>query len=231
MRYSSLDFLRWLAVIGMIFFHANYLFENVFFRDVLPFSDNFWFFLGRGVAVMFITIAWVSWFLSDTRWFQIHWFIKRTLTLGVIALLISFITFLFIPEQRILWWIIHFFTLISLISPFFRYIAKYTLYIWVATLLIGYYFPIILPEIFLFIPFGWIPNNFYSADYYPLIPWVGYYLIGYGFARYLWDRLSLDILKWNIPRSLYWMVIVGKNVLLVYTLHVPVIYILLRLLY
>ncbi len=57
MRHHSIDFLRGLSVTGMILFHANYLLEHVFDRDIIPFEDGFWSILGFIVAVIFITLA------------------------------------------------------------------------------------------------------------------------------------------------------------------------------
>lgn len=57
MRYTSLDFLRGLSVAGMILFHANYLLEYVFARDIIPLGDIFWNLLGPSVAIVFIAIA------------------------------------------------------------------------------------------------------------------------------------------------------------------------------
>lgn len=36
MRSPTIDSLRGLAIIGMILFHANYLLEHVFARDIIP---------------------------------------------------------------------------------------------------------------------------------------------------------------------------------------------------
>jgi uncharacterized membrane protein len=64
MRYQSLDTLRGLAIIGMILFHANYMFEEIFAIDIFHFSDLFWYILGRVVAIVFISVSGISFYLS-----------------------------------------------------------------------------------------------------------------------------------------------------------------------
>jgi uncharacterized membrane protein len=57
MRSERLDAIRGISVIGMIAFHANYLLENVFDRDILPISDISWIILGKSVAILFILVS------------------------------------------------------------------------------------------------------------------------------------------------------------------------------
>ena len=42
LRLEKIDLLRGYSVIGMIFFHANYMLENIFQRDLIPLPDIFW---------------------------------------------------------------------------------------------------------------------------------------------------------------------------------------------
>jgi uncharacterized membrane protein len=64
MRYNTLDIIRGASVVGMVIFHANYLLEEVFFRDLMGLSDTFWTMLGRSVAITFIFVSGFVAFLS-----------------------------------------------------------------------------------------------------------------------------------------------------------------------
>ncbi len=54
----------------MVLFHANYMLVSLFETDILDFSQVFWFFLGKTVAILFIVLAGVSLYLSlyDRSW-------------------------------------------------------------------------------------------------------------------------------------------------------------------
>jgi len=174
----------------MILFHLNYILENVFHTVDLQFLDTFWFILGRSVALIFILVSGISFFLSAEKNSSqiVRKGIKRFLILGTVAALISVVTYIFFYEQRISFGIIHFFALVSLLALLFTRLGSWNILIGMSIIVIGNYmwrFP--LHTSFL-IPFGLHPADYYSADYYPLFPWFGYYLIGFGVAHWLVNR-------------------------------------------
>lgn len=124
MRYQSLDMLRGLAIIGMILFHANYMLENIFMTEIFYFSTRFWYILGRAVGITFIIVSGISFYLSIQNR-PLSWIVintkKRFVILTTIALIISFVTYIFFYEQRISFGIIHFFAVAMLLGlPFIR---------------------------------------------------------------------------------------------------------------
>ncbi len=119
MRYITFDSLRGLAVVGMILFHANYLLEHVFIRDIIPLGDVWWQILGPSVAIVFIAVAWVVSVLSSVGKSMgriVEKSLKRTCIFASLAFVITFFTYTFIPEQAISWGILHFLALASLIG-------------------------------------------------------------------------------------------------------------------
>jgi uncharacterized membrane protein len=166
----------------MVLFHTHYLLENIFDTVVFYFSDTFWFALGRTVAILFILVSGISFFLSAEKntSSQIVWKgIKRFLILVTIAVLISMVTYMFFHEQRISFGIIHFFALVSILGLFFTRLGIWNILIGIAIIVIGNYMQIFPLDTFFLVPFGLYPPEYYSADYYPVIPWFGYYLIGF----------------------------------------------------
>ncbi len=132
MRLQKIDLLRGFSVIGMMVFHANYMLENVFQRDLIPLPDDFWNILGPTVAITFIFLSGFSYFLGSRGKSYESIFRKafcRATLLGSIALAITFVTFVYIPSQRISWGIIHFFALSALIFPLFSFAGKYTVFL------------------------------------------------------------------------------------------------------
>ncbi|MCD7837730.1 MAG: DUF1624 domain-containing protein, partial [Clostridiales bacterium] len=69
--------------------------------------------------------------------------------------------------------------------------------------------------------FGFPPAGFYSADYFPLLPWFFLFCAGYFAHRLWWDRWKeLPLLRRGVP-GLSWL---GRHSLVGYLLHQPVLY-------
>ena len=65
------------------------------------------------------------------------------------------------------------------------------------------------------------PNKFFfSADYFPIIPWLFLFLTGYFFFGLLKDRKEANYLYFRVPGLSF----AGRNTFLVYLLHQPIIY-------
>ena len=73
---------------------------------------------------------------------------------------------------------------------------------------------------FLF-PLGLRTDDFYSADYYPLFPWLFLYLIGTTVGTMPEKYRKSALLQRKIPR---WMTFPGRRSLLIYLLHQPLLY-------
>ena len=70
-------------------------------------------------------------------------------------------------------------------------------------------------------PLGFHTADFYSADYYPVLPWMFLYLIGTSLGQILEKNRELPALQRRFPR---WMTFPGRHSLLIYLLHQPVLY-------
>lgn len=189
MRYQSLDILRGLALLGMMLFHTNYMIEEIFGIWLLHRSPLLWEILWRVVAITFIVVAGISFFLSVQKRNMnqmVRNTVRRFMILTTIALVISFVTYVFFYEQRISFGIIHFFAVATLLGlPFIR-LGSWNMLVGILCLIFGYCMNLISVDSDFFIPLGLISFDYYSADYYPLFPWFGYYLIGYGVASWLY---------------------------------------------
>ena len=80
-------------------------------------------------------------------------------------------------------------------------------------------------------PLGLIPPGFSSSDYFPLLPYLGWFLLGACLGRLLYGRrqsLLPDFPSGAWPvRALRWC---GTHSLWIYLLHQPVLYALVQLL-
>lgn len=227
MRSQRLDAIRGCAIIGMVLFHAHYILLNIFWYAGLDFPPIMWHIFGRAVAITFIVVAGISFRLSTVNKptsVVIQSSIKRGVVLSGIALLISLITFIWFHEQRILFGIIHFFALVAIISPFFLYFWRWNILIGIVIIGLGSMIDYIPATTDILFPIWFITSSFYSADYYPLIPWLWYFLIGYGAMHLYWGNNTVT--RW-MQMKYTWMAplaLIGRYSLLLYVLHVPILY-------
>lgn len=233
MRSQKLDALRGIAVIGMIAFHAHYILLHLFGYTGIDFPNLFWYILGRVVVIIYIFVAGISFWLfvmnKDMKMIRRR-SIKRTCILSIIAFMITGITYIWFYEQRISFGIIHFFAIVSVVSLGFMRFWGWNTIIGMGIITLQFLIDIIPIDTNILFPI-WLTNrDFFSADYYPLIPWLGYFLIWYGVVS-LFDKKHRDYLlfrgySWILELPAY----VWRHALVIYIVHAPVIYILYKIL-
>lgn len=73
------------------------------------------------------------------------------------------------------------------------------------------------------VPFGLVPRGFASADYFPLLPNLGYFLVGAVIGRKVYREKVSRLPKVNPTHILIRpLCFIGRNSLLLYLLHQPV---------
>ncbi|NLP29844.1 MAG: DUF1624 domain-containing protein [Clostridiales bacterium] len=248
-RIWELDFLRGFCILLMIIDHTFYdlafIFQGEWFGSLegegflyllTDFSKSVFFpSLGRKiirpVAVFcFIFISGISCSFSHSNF-------KRGLRLAAVALVLTVATygldFLMQQENQLIirFGILHLLAVSILIYCLLRRFGK------IAMALIGI-LAIILGTYYLYNPLETnisymailvkSTTNFYSADYFPILPFIGYFLIGAALGPLLYKhRTSLfPIDNLNRIRPVLFF---GRNALIVYLIHQPVIYAILYL--
>jgi uncharacterized membrane protein len=214
-RITSIDILRWWLLIGMMLFHLNFLLRDVF---SLPFLYNH----GVFEEVAQMTIG--SWFLIlagfCSQYFQAGQ--RRNILLWIASMSVSGITLWFIPQFPVQFWILHCFFLLAMIDTLPQISRiQWQIPIFIFLLISSFFFPIQWWESSLWIPFGIIPEQFYSIDYYPVIPWAVCYFFWKLLAQSNWfPRMLLQMSHMHFP-VLEWL---WKNSLLIYCIHIPLLY-------
>lgn len=70
-------------------------------------------------------------------------------------------------------------------------------------------------------PLGFTAPGFYSADYFPLLPWFFLFLLGTALGGWCLAHRENKILAAPLPKALTWP---GRHSLIIYVLHQPVLY-------
>lgn len=236
-RYEFFDSLRGLVLISMILYHATW-------DLVYMFGKEWSWYHGTGAYIWQQSICWTFILLSGFCWSMGKNPIRRGLMVFGGGIIITFVTMLLMPENRVLFGVL---TLIGScmilmvpmnnvfreLSPIGGLLGSAVLFVLTRNVNEGYLGfeglnPVSLPEnlyrgmamTFL----GFPHKGFYSTDYFSLIPWLFLFCAGYFLYHllkreqyaFLWDKVFT---KGFAPLSLF-----GKNSLMIYLLHQPVIY-------
>ena len=70
-------------------------------------------------------------------------------------------------------------------------------------------------------PLGFMYPGFFSADYFPLMPWFFLFLIGTVLGGWCLEHRESSLLSTPLPAALTWP---GRHSLIIYVLHQPVLY-------
>ena len=233
-RVVLLDELRGLSVLLMILYHGLYDLVFLFGID-FPFFSWPMQCLQLYICSSFILISGISSRFSRNN-------TKRGFLVLGIALAMTLVTCLFMPEQRILFGILHFLGVAMILHDvFFRRRSKLLPDFWGALLhlclfaftwgvgsgYVGFFglFKIPLPAFLYRLPFlfplGLPAAGFFSSDYFPLFPWLFLFFAG----SYIGNILRTGTLPLRYYRTRFaFLGWVGRRSLLLYVLHQPVIY-------
>lgn len=237
-----MDEIRGFCVLCMIFYHSFiFMYEQfgmaigyeafTFFLPVQPFF-----------SCAFMFICGISCRLSRNN-------VKRGIKLLFLALALSFVTIEILPElgfvnTEIYFGILHFLSISILIysalekvfdkiPPFFGcavclflfYVFRYwddgIIALWGD---ISYAYPDSLHEIEWLFPIGIKPYGFFSADYFPLIPYLFVFLFGSFIGVYV---RAGHVPSFAYPVHVKPLYYLGTNALWIYIIHLPVVFVIL----
>ena len=238
-RIHFIDEARGFAVFCMIFYHAFYLIYSCFGKVTA--YELFMFFMPVEpiFAGLFMFLSGVSTSLSHNN-------LKRGLILLGVALGFTAVTAFVMPamgfvECEIYFGILHFLScsiiifallkkLIRKIPPFAGIIGCAVLYPFFGQIengvlrygsLMHFKLPEILYQTNWLVPLGFYSDSFFSADYFPLLPNIFIFLAG-AFAGMHFVKNGFP--KWSYPQKNKFFGFLGRNALIIYIAHMPVIF-------
>ncbi|MCD6108701.1 MAG: DUF1624 domain-containing protein [Thermoplasmata archaeon] len=232
-RFWEIDFLRAIAIFMMITFHI--VFDIDYFKNynlVSPY--NFWWYFARATATLFLTLVGISLTLSYSRIIHLSKnrdfrkiyikYIIRGMKIFSWGLLITFITFIFLRKGTILFGILHLIGVsIILAYPLLKFR--------ILNLITGVFF--ILLGLFIsnfYVEYPWLiwlgvkTTNFYTFDYFPVLPWFGVVLIGIFLGNIFYPNYKRSFKLPDLSKNLMvkHLCFLGRHSLRVYLIHQPV---------
>lgn len=234
-RYSLLDSLRGLALVSMILYHGVW-------NMVYIYGFNWEWYRGAGAFFWQQSTCWTFLLLSGFCWSMGRRPWKNGLMIFGGGVLVSAITLLFLPQNRVLFGVltcigssillmIPLNRLLERVPPGIGLAGSFLLFAVTRSVNQGYlgwgdWKIVSLPREWFHgwtaAYLGFTPSDFYSTDYFSLFPWFFLFLtgyFGYGLCQ-SWGGLKSDVLQIRIS----FLEKMGKHSLLIYLLHQPVLF-------
>jgi len=212
MKVIAIDNIRGIAFIFMIIHHIFYFYDasnnytTKLSKNILVSSS------GEIARILFILTAGICIGLSATKNGNIKKRLERSLIIGLHALIIGLITYIYYPDYYIRFGILHFLALSTLLISFIAPYKKLS----VVILLISFF---IKPPIInsLIDTITGAKQHYNMMDYFPLFPWIQLILTGLIISQYL-NIKSLDTIPYLSSTNI--LTLIGRNSLELYTGHI-----------
>jgi len=228
-RLWEVDILRGIAIILMIIF--NYSFALSYLK-IYTIASGFlyWYVFPRFIGGMFIFISGLSLTLFHSQNKGVHRkFFSRGLKIFGLGLLITVITYLTFPQAFIIFGILHFIGISIILGQFFLKFKRLNLFLGLILIALGFYLQNFSFDFPWLLWLGFMPQNFFTFDYWSVLPWFGVTLLGIFFGNLLYKNGKRNFKIRNFSDSIIvnFIVFLGRNSLTIYLIHQPILVIIL----
>jgi uncharacterized membrane protein len=240
-RFWEIDSLRGTAILMMVIFHLIF---DLYYFGIYNFNihSGFLWWFARITAFIFIFLVGVSLSLSYSRTILLNnygsqknlffKYLKRGLKILGYGLIITAMTWIFIGEGFIIFGILHLIGIAIILEyPFLK--CKYVnLFLGIIFIVAGIYLMSFRFDFYGLLWLGFTPYNFYTIDYFPLLPWLGVVSLGIFLGNTLYEDYTRhfkmpDFSKYSLVKVSGFL---GRHSLLIYIIHQPILIILLLIL-
>jgi len=234
-RFLEIDFFRGIAIILMIIFNYSFALS---YLNIYSFNGGFlyWYVFPRIIGGTFIFIAGLSLTLMYNQIKnkgQVHKkFFSRGLRIFGYGILITIITFLTFPQAFVIFGILHFIGISIILGSFFLKFKKLNLFLGLLIIASGFFLQNFRFDFNWFLWLGFIPNDFYTFDYFPILPWFGVTLIGIFFGNLLYKNGKRNFKVRDISNNylINFLSFLGRKSLTIYLIHQPLLILILLIL-
>ncbi len=213
-RYETLDVIRGIAVLLMVYFHLFYDLTLMRLTQIDFRHNMFWFSLPRIIVTLFLFAVGISLYLVHGKTFHQKKFFSRWSKIAVGAIAISLVTYYLFPSRWVYFGTLHCIATTSLMAIPFLNRPKLSLGLGIVICFVGFGLEVKMP---------WWHLNHPAMDYIPALPWVGIVLIGVGIGPYQFWRKTPPLPK-STQAIWSFLVTLGRHALGIYILHQPILY-------
>jgi len=226
-RLWEIDFTRGIGIVMMLV--SNFVTDLQYFYNYNV-HETFWSVFARITAIVFLLIVGISLNLSYSRNNNFKRFAKRGIFIFILGLLITFATWFFMPENYVVFGILHLIGLSIIIGyPFLKLNKDYAFAFGAIFSVIGVLFEKLVASTNYLLWFGLTTANFSSVDYFPIFPWFGVVLLGIFIGKMLYPngKRKFELPNFKFTKPISWL---GRHSLIIYLIHQPILLGLLALL-
>ncbi|MBI3941768.1 MAG: DUF1624 domain-containing protein [Chloroflexi bacterium] len=230
-RLWELDSLRGIAILMMVLYHLLFDLSSLGGYSIQVLS-GFWLYFARATATLFILLMGVSLTISYAKAKKsrnpgaaiLPKYLKRGGEILAWGIVITFVTYFFTRDSVIVFGILHFMGLATMLAYPFLKLRAWNLVLGSSFIALGFYLKNLTFDFPWLVWLGLRPEHFHTLDYFPLFPWFGVVLIGVflgnTFYPYSVRKLALpDLSHLPLPQLLSSL---GRHSLFIYLIHQPI---------
>lgn len=233
-RYRFLDHIRGVTLLSMVAYHAIWDLVYIFGMRLDWYRTEIGYVWQQSICWTFILLSGFCWSMGKSKF-------KRGLVVLGAGFVITIVTLLFMPENRVVFGVLTLLGVCMLIQNLFE--SFYRRCNSTIGMVFAFFSFLLLKDInsgwiglavwkIIEVPKSWYANlvtaflgfpfrKFFSTDYFSLLPWYFLFLTGYFLYRFMQEKELLQKLPDIHIAPLEW---IGKHSLILYMLHQPIVY-------